>query len=127
MHRIEFDEKLVLMRVKLEGYWTMAEYSVFDADLAAFTQEIRKRHSHFRALSDAREFAVQSPEVTGAMAQSFERVMQQNRGPTAIVLGSVLAKMQIERAVTSSYVRRFLDIELAEAWLLGEPLPQEEE
>ena len=128
MHSIEFDEQLVLVRVKLKGYWTLAEHSAFEAELSALVQEIAKRHRHFRLLSDGREFAVQSPEITGAMAEAFVRVAKDNRGATAIVAGSVLAKMQVERVMPFPHVRGFLDIEQAQAWVLGEgTLPQEEE
>jgi hypothetical protein len=125
MHKIEFDDDLALMTLTLTGYWTMEEFGAYEAAFLAVLQDIRKRHRDFRILSRSAEFPVQSVEVATAFGERIWGAVKDNRGPVALIAGSVLNKMQAERVFPDPNVRVFLSEEEARAWLFRDgALPQ---
>jgi len=128
MYRIEFDEAQVLMTLTLEGHWTLDEFRAYEAEFLAVTRDIRKRHRAFRILSESTNFPVQSAEVAGAFTQSIGAVVRGDEGPVALVVGSMLNKMQAERVFPYPNVRVFLGEDEARAWLFRDgALPGETE
>ncbi|HVF93948.1 MAG TPA: hypothetical protein VM900_06510, partial [Sphingomonas sp.] len=66
---------------------------------------------------DASRFPVQSPAVAAGFDKIRERGSKVRKGPTAIVVASVLNKMQAERSLQGPDIRVFLSADEARAWL----------
>lgn len=120
MYSIRFDAQSRILELRLEDFWSSATLARFAAELLVRATALRVRHGGFAILSDSSRFPVQSPEV----AQGFERLMargtKSHTGPTAIVVASVLNKMQAERSLKAPRVRVFLDADEAKQWLQAE-------
>jgi hypothetical protein len=112
MYRINFDEDERTLRLLLTGLWTRA---IFDAFAADFRAALR-RDGPFVILSDCRGYPVQSSEVGVAWAGLLGEDSA-IRSPYAVVAGSMLNKLQAERALTVPTLRVFLDMAEARAWL----------
>jgi hypothetical protein len=123
MYRIDYDRQAGIVRVSVEGFWDVATAERFGADLRRPMNEAKTSGRPVLVLSDARKFVVQPPEVAAIFAR-----IEEEQGPLrdrlAMVVTSILAKMQGERAVAGSTARFFATPEEAEAWLL-DPEPKE--
>ena len=127
MYQIEYDEDLVLLTVTTKGYWTMEEFRAYEAEFLAMVAKIRKRHVNFRILSESAEFSVQSAEIGEAVTQAIGNVLKSNKGPLAVVVGSVLAKIQAERVFPYPTARIFTNSEEARQWLFSDGVLPEED
>ncbi len=117
MFDIRFDPAQRVLHLTLSGFWTMATVGRFAAEMLLRTTAIRMRHGTFATLSDARDFPIQSAEVSERFERIRARGLEMNIGPTAIVVASQLSKFQAERVLNADRIRVFLDIAAAEAWL----------
>lgn len=117
MFEIRFDSARHVLHLTLSGFWTMATVMHFAAEMSLRTAAIRAQHGTFATLSDARDFPIQSAEVSDRFARIRERGLEKNMGPTAIVVASQLSKLQAERVLKADQIRVFLDLAQAEAWL----------
>ena len=117
MYSLKFDTPRRTLHLELQGFWSGATLMAFAAEMRAEVAALNARGETFAILSDCRRFPVQSLEV----ATGFERMMQHGggpfRGPSAIVVASVLSKMQAERIFGGPHVRVFLAVKEAQAWL----------
>ena len=114
MFEIDRDERRAVMRLRLSGFWDAATTARFIEELRTHTAAMIAAHGRFDVLSDAREFAVQTPEV----AERFSALAEQSSARrTAIVVSSALASMQARRSMASDRVRIFGDITAAQQWL----------
>ena len=120
MYDIRFDARKRILRLRLEGFWTPVTLARFMADLKAEATKVRASHGGFATLSDSRDFPVQSPEVAGGFAALMQGGGAGQAGPTAIVVASVLNKIQAERALNTPSVKVFLALEDAQRWLDAE-------
>lgn len=117
MFDIRFDPAQRVLHLTLSGFWTMATVVRFAAEMLLRTTAIRMRHGTFATLSDARDFPIQSAEVSERFERIRARGLEMNIGPTAIVVASQLSKFQAERVLNADRIRVFLDMAAAEAWL----------
>ncbi len=116
MYSIQYSPDTRILEMKLEGRWNEEDFDKFDK---AYSDALR-RHSlggkSIAVLSDSREFHVQTQEVADRFSKlgtgSGAKVVA-----SAIVVGSLLSKMQAERIVHSKKLGVFLDIKEAKAWL----------
>jgi serine/threonine-protein kinase len=116
-YAIRADTVTGVLHLKLEGFWTM---KVFEA----FVREIREAYVRLEAcgkrmgiFSDSSSFPIQSPEVSTAFRAIFLSDHSRVRMPTAILVGSVLNKLQAERVFAGGPVRVFTDRAAASGWL----------
>ena len=123
MYRIEFEDGHKLFHLTVEGYWTIDDFKAFEADAVPTVEKLVRRWGSFRYLSDARRYPVQSPEVGLAFKGYGDWVGKANKGPVALIAGSVLNKLQAERVFQAPRVRIFMDLTDARKWLLEWPLP----
>lgn len=113
MFSIAFDRENRLLRLTISGFWDDDTTAAFVRDLMAASVKAQ-RQGPFRVLSDAREFAVQSPEVV----QRFRRLAEGGSAErTAILVDSALARLQAQRSMANDRVRIFGAVEDALAWL----------
>jgi hypothetical protein len=117
MYTIDHDREAGIIRISVEGFWDAATAERFGADLRRPLTEAKASGRPVLVLSDARTFVVQPPEVAAIFAR-FEEEQGRMRDRMAMVVGSMLAKMQGERAVAGSTTRFFATPEEAEAWLI---------
>lgn len=119
-HRFDlgFDEAHYRQLIRVFGLWDMPQVERFQVAVATQVMALAQRGRAWDLLIDAREFAVQPP----AVADRFEALLvagrQFNTGYTAILVASMLSKMQAERVLRHERLRAFLDEASAAAWLV---------
>ena len=106
-----------VVRTLLRGFWTMDDLNAFGAGMYAAVQAVAARHAVFGLLSDSTAFKIQSPEVSEGFARMMEIGNKSHAGPTAIVVGTALNKIQAGRVFTDPRVRVFLDPVEARRWV----------
>ena len=118
MHEVRYDAAAALLRIRMAGFWTLADVRRFAADLRAIVVPMPESHRGFDMLTDSTDFPVQSREVTDGLAQIIEVTDQMEKpGRRAIVVGSVMSKLQAERVLAGPHVRVFLAETEPQAWL----------
>lgn len=116
MFEIWYEPDHALLRIRIDGFWDDSTSVAFGEALRARSKAILAERAEFDVLSDARGFAVQTPEVANRFHALAERGVARR---TAIVVTSALAKMQARRSMESARVRIFGDMDAARAWLDG--------
>lgn len=123
MFQFSYDPDRILMNVVQRGFWSLADFRAFEAEFLKRHVAIRRTHRNYRVIAECRDFPVQSAEVGEAFAVLFEKLMDENRGPYAIVVGSTLNKIQAKRALPQPNVRVFTSPDEAMAWVFEGSLP----
>lgn len=119
MYRFHFHEDVGYLETQLVGFWTLDQLAGFDREIIYYVNKYAQRFPHFPMLSDSREFAVQSAEVSDAFAAYSIAGAKRHTGRVAIVLKSALARIQTKRLVDEQWGRRlFYDMDEARAWIL---------
>lgn len=120
--KVDYVKKLV--RCTVSGDVTMLDVPEFNRQLAARAEEARRRFGYFRLLSDATEANVQPVAVVEKMSKPEDHLREPG-DRWAVAIGSVLSKLQANRAFTHPNVKAFTSLPEAEAWLLeGDGPPQ---
>jgi len=115
MFTIAYDSKVGIIRVSVEGFWSIQTVDAFFAELIRVFTRIKKSGRPVLALSDARQFPIQTAEVGEAFARrDLEAAKLRDR--MAIVVGSTLGKLQ-GRRYTGPNLDFFTSFEEAEQWL----------
>lgn len=117
MYSIRFDPEQRVFYLTLSGFWTVATVIQFAAEMLVRTTAARIRHGRYALVSDSTEFAIQSPAVSAHFERIMARGIEMDVGPSAIIVGSYLNKLQAERIFDGDRVRVFLDSDAATAWL----------
>lgn len=120
MYVIQFDPETRILHLTLEGFWSVEILDDFATELRAKSTELQKLYGTYATLSDSTGFAVQSLEVARGFEKIQTRGVHANLGPTAIVAGSMLNKLQAERSLKGPRVRVFLRLDEAQNWLASE-------
>ena len=113
MYEIRYDPDQALIQLKIEGFWSAETAQAFATELAVAVSKARSR-GQFCVFSDARKFAVQSPEVVERFSAMAEKGAAAR---TAIVVTSALARSQAKRAMENGRVRTFADMDEARQWV----------
>ena len=122
MYHFEFDVEKRLLHSAMSGYWSMDDFHIFYKDYFTELKRLAQKYGRFRALTDLRDFPVQSMEVTEAFSRITPDTLALNTGPWAMVMGSNIGKMQVKRAVKGAKIGIFNNYEDAMAWLFAEQL-----
>jgi len=117
MYDIDFDDDHRMLHLSNRGIWTVGIHVKFVGEVFAKAIPARIRHGSIAVLGDLREHPVQPAELNGLSEALIARALRLNNGPIALVVGSVLGKMQAERVLTGPTVRIFLDMNEANDWL----------
>lgn len=121
MHRIDDDGSV--LRIKGEGFFAEDEVRRhFDA-LAAIIARRRRAGRRVRALVDLREAATQSKSVAGIIAARTDRLYADPSDRVAIIVSTMLLKLQFEHVHQHQGFRICLTVEEAEQFLAEEPAP----
>ena len=86
----------------------------------AAVQRLESRGIRYDILSDARDFGVQSKEITEAFDRMMARHADYGTRRTAIIVSSHLSRMQAQRVMSAPDIRVFLGYEEARDWLLAD-------
>ena len=121
MFTIEADEQAALLRLKLTGFWTAETLRQFVAVLLPAVERMQRGCASYSVLSDSTEFPVQSPELGEGFARIMATGAARTRGRTAILVSTMLNKIQAQRVFRGPNIRIFLDRDEALAWL-AEPM-----
>jgi len=116
MYEIDYDENSQTIHLRLTDFWTEATMASFRNEFLPLAQKLARARTNFVVLSDCRNYPVQSPDILIAWAE----ILGANpavTAPYAIVVGSVLNKLQAERGLTAPNVKIFTSLEAGTAWL----------
>ena len=117
MHTIRFDPSTRILHLRLSGHWTLAEFQAFRSDFLKAAQDNAAGGS-FAVLSDTRDFPVQSQQVAEAFGQFTQAGANSDLVvATAIIVASVLNKMQAERTMAGPTLAVFTQEAEARAYL----------
>lgn len=119
MYSFSYDPDRALMYVVKKGYWSLDKFHAFETDFLAHHRETIKKQPDYRLFGDCTEYSVQSVEVSEAYTQFFDIFSQINRNRFAILVSSILAKMQAKHAMSHDIVEVFTDREEAMTWLFS--------
>jgi hypothetical protein len=114
---IHVDEAAGIVRTVLRGFWTLEDLAAFGRGMFAAVGRVAPRHAVFALMSDSSAFKIQSAEVGEAFAKMMDQGNRAHAGPTAIVVGTTLNKLQAERLFTDPRVRVFIEAADAQAWV----------
>lgn len=117
MFDFSYDPDRNLMRLVQEDYWSLANFRAFESEFMKRHTSIRRTSPNYRVLADCRHFPVQSAEISEAFGAFFDMIMAENKGHYAIVVGSILNKLQAKRALPQAHVQVFTDPDEAMIWL----------
>jgi hypothetical protein len=118
MFEIEFDEKRLLLIATLEGYWSIEIFDRYKAELLSTMRNIRKRHPFFSMLSRSAALPVQPPEISAGFTAMIGDLDNHCPGRIAIMVGSVLNKIQASRILRHPRIGIFFDEDEALHWLI---------
>ena len=116
---VEVDVSRSLLRLRLQGFFSVADVRAFAAVRNAALQRLRCAPNRHLTLCDARGGMLSRREV----AAGFQRLLADPRYASrrlAYVADGALAKMQANRVLDRPHLRFFDRPAEAEAWLLTE-------
>lgn len=116
-YRIEPDVDAKALRLTFNGFWNTSILADFQKDIGIATKKIQSRNPNFHTLIDQRLFGVQSAETASGLTSVFEVTYNTQGGRVAIVIGGTLSKLQIDRHISTSSLKTFVNIADACAWL----------
>lgn len=118
MYQIAFDPTRLLLHLVLQNYWTTETFEAFAAEMRAHHNRIFRQHKSYLSLCDARQFLVQSAEISTEFEALFAAILAENHGRFAIIAASALNSLQAKRALPQPNVQLFTDENKALSWLL---------
>jgi hypothetical protein len=116
MYNIEFDRVSNTLNLRLTGFWTRETMDRFAEEFGALTTSLIQAKRSFVVLSDCREYPVQSADI-GEVWSRLLGPVPITTAPYAVVVGSVLNKLQAERALKAPNVSVFTEMRSALEWV----------
>ena len=117
MFRVEYDAPANLMRIHVAGFWKAEDVSAFAKAVGAKLQEVRAVSGDFDTLVESLDFPVQANDVADLMTNVLAGAAPATTGRIAIVVASMLNRMQVERTLIHPRLSVFMSVREAEAWL----------
>jgi hypothetical protein len=118
MYKITLDEERDLVELELGGFWTENDFEQFIADEHAALRKLLCPVGKHLLLCDLTKLNVVAQEVGARIARDLNSQGPRDAEWIAIVISSVLLKLQMQRLLTRSNAQIFDDIESARNWLL---------
>jgi len=116
MYELRYDANGNILNLRLTGFWTEDTMRGFLGAFMPMVSRLSISSPDFVVLSDCRDYPVQSP----AIGIAWSRILGENPAvtvPYAVVVGSVLNKLQAERALIAANVKIFTEMDEAAVWL----------
>lgn len=117
MFRVDYDAQLNLLRIHVEGFWKPGHVAALAAAIGAKVQEIRADRDDFDTIVESFGFPVQANDVADSLAGIMLAGMTLTTGRAAVVVGSYLNRLQVERTLAHPRLRPFQSMEEALVWL----------
>ena len=119
MFKFRVDDQKKLVYLEVSGLMSVEEADKLSDELLANASAARRRFGSFRVLVDGRQSPVQ-PAATMARYKPPQEVLDTEEDRYAIVVGSMLSKLQTDRSFDDDRIGVFLELDSAEAWLLSD-------
>lgn len=116
-YSFSYDEQRMLLTLTQRGYWSLETFDRYKREFLSWHDKIRIRRRNYRVFSDCANYPVQSNDVGEAFGIFFSNLMKENKGHYAIIAGSTLNKIQVQRLIPQPNVKVFTEGEAAMAWL----------
>ena len=117
MFRIEYEAPANILRLTVSGFWKAEDVQAFAKALGPRLQEVRAIRDDFDVLVESLNFPVQSNDVADLLTNILTGGAPSTSGRFAIVVASVLNRLQVERTLVHPRLRAFMSVREAEAWL----------
>jgi hypothetical protein len=118
MYKIELDLANDLVELELEGFWTESEFEKFIAEQHAALNKLQCQIGRHLLLCDLTKFSVVAQDVAARVTKDLNSQGPRDAEWLAIVIGSALLRLQMQRLLTRSNAQIFDDITSAREWLL---------
>lgn len=117
---IELDPPRDLVRIRLSGFFSVDDVTRFQAELLLAHKRLRcGRRGGPLTINDISGMAIQSQDVVARWGAFLADPAHRSRR-LAFVVGSSLARMQLQRAIGGRDARVFTDAAEAERWLFAD-------
>ncbi|MBH9538059.1 hypothetical protein [Novosphingopyxis sp. YJ-S2-01] len=117
MYEIRFDAHERILHLQLSGYWGQDLLTRFAPDFTAKAKAAKAVCPYFVIFSDCTELSVQSAETAQVFVGFMTDLRQCTTAPLAILVSSVLNKLQAKRSLGGPGVEVFLDVDAADSWM----------
>lgn len=114
---IKVDVPHSLVRIRLAGFFDDSSLRKFMAARKSAFQQLRCGPNQHLSLTDIRGMSIQTQEVVARWGAVLADPAYRSRR-LAFIVGSTLARMQLQRAIGSRDARCFTDPRAAERWVL---------
>jgi hypothetical protein len=121
MYRVAYDPKTDRVMVHVSGFWKPEDVAAFATAAGEALAEARAAGGTYDSLVESFDFPVQSNEVADLLTNVMHASLPHTTGRAAIVVGSHLNKLQVDRTLVHPRVRGFMTMAEAEAWLAEKP------
>ncbi len=118
MYKINLDIDKNLVEVELEGFWSASDFDLFIKNEYAALSQLKCQPGDHILLCDLTRLNVSAPEVAAYMGPDLNSQGSKDAKFIALVVSSMLLRMQLQRLITRDNIMFFEDIETARAWLL---------
>lgn len=116
MYEVRQDPEAQIVRVRITDILSIQDADRFNQELSAHAVDARRRFKRFCLLADGRTGPVQ-PAETAMRFLPPGRLLDGPEERWAVVVSSVLVKMQVTRLLSDERAQAFLSMADAEAWL----------
>lgn len=114
-----YDPATRVVNLSGAGLWSLEETLRYQHEIERVLRIARSEGPAVRILADNRCASVQAKEVVDATSAFTKRVLN-SCDKLAIVVDTILAKMQMRRSIDKAETEVFLSLEDALAWLLND-------
>ncbi len=117
---IDLDPPRDLVRIRLSGFFSVEDVARFQAELLLAHGRLRcARRGGPLTINDISSMSIQSQDVVARWGAFLANPAHRSRR-LAFVVGSTLARMQLQRAIGARDARVFTDAAEAEQWLFAD-------
>ena len=116
MFEIDFDRRKRLLSIKLAGFWTVAEMTLFERTMREKLAGVRATLGHFDCFCDALDYPVQTHEIA-ERHEALQKDPEVAPRRLAVLTNHPLMRIQSARISESCMHRNFETREAAMAWL----------
>ena len=122
---IDIDPSRDLVRICLAGFFSLDDVERFQADLSQAHQRLGcARKGGPLTINDISGMAIQSQDVVARWTAFLANPAHRSRR-LAFVVGSTLARMQLQRTIVGRDAKVFTNVDEAESWLFSKRIGAE--
>lgn len=120
MFSFVYDASAHILRISVEGLWSLDDVPALAAALASAARRANAIRDDFDVLVESFDFPLQADDVADALSDIMRVGMALTTGHAAVVVGSLANREQAETALAHPHLRVFMSMEEAERWLAEE-------